>query len=168
SKVINSVIDTGTPALRSFKKNLTSIPAIEEKQLLEQVPVLLVLEQRSIERWNQLLRIVAAQRLRRKVLGHQKLDPIEELRGGSFFLEARRLAYLEECGERFAQQLALQVREMHVDDLCHRRFVREADVMKEAAPQERVGQLLLVVARDHDHGPVLGLDGLARFVGIEF
>ena len=63
SRVSNSVMDTGTPALLSRKKNLTSIPAIEKQQLFEQMHVLLVLEQRAVQRRDELLGVVAAQRL---------------------------------------------------------------------------------------------------------
>ena len=56
---------------------------------------------------------------------------------------------------------------MHVDDLLHRFLVGEADVVEEAAAQERVGQLLLVVAGDDDDRPLLGANGLARLVDVE-
>jgi hypothetical protein len=51
--------------------------------------------------------------------------------------------------------------------LRHGRRVGKADVVKEAAPQERVRQLLLVVAGDDDHRAVLGAHGLARLVDVE-
>ena len=54
-----------------------------------------------------------------------------------------------------------------LDDVGHRLRVREADVVEEAAPQERVRQLLLVVAGDDDDRPVQGPDGLARLVDVE-
>src|SRR5271169_1057530 len=101
--------------------------------------VLLVLEQRAVERRNELLRIIAAQSLGRDILGEQQLDPVEQLQGGRLFLEAGRLAHLEERRERLAQQLALQPRKMHIDDARHRGLVRKADVVKEATAQERVG-----------------------------
>ena len=44
---------------------------------------------------------------------------------------------------------------MHVDDALHRLRVGEADVVEEAAAQEGVRQLLLVVAGDEDERPVL-------------
>ena len=56
---------------------------------------------------------------------------------------------------------------MHVDDPLHRRLVGKADVVEEAAAQERVGQLLLVVAGDHDDRPVAGRPGLAGLVDVE-
>src|ERR1700683_4542428 len=160
-------MDTGTPALRSRKKNLTSIPAMQEQQLLEQVHILLVLEQRAVQRRNQLLGVVAAQRVGRYVFRHQELDPIEKLRGGGLFLQTGGFADLEECGERLAQQLALQIGIVHIDDLRHRRFVRKADVVEKAAPQKGVRQLLLIVAGDDDDRPVFGVHRLARFVDVE-
>src|SRR5258705_12741242 len=113
-------MDTGTPGARSKKKNLTSIPAMKEQQLLEQLHVLLVLEQRAVQGRDQLFRVVAAQRLGRNVLGHQELDPIQELGGGRLLLQARRIANLEERRQRLVQQLALQLRKMHIDDSRHR------------------------------------------------
>src|ERR1700724_3057012 len=131
-------METGTPSWRSRKKNITSIPAVKKQQLLEQVHVLLVFEQGAIQRRNELLRIVAAQHLGRDVLGHQQLDPVQELRRGRLFLQARRVAVLEECRQRLVQQLALKTGEMHVDDLRHRGRVRKADIVKKAAPEEGI------------------------------
>ena len=54
-------------------------------------------------------------------------------------------------------QLLLDAREMHVDDRVHRRRVREADVVEEAAAQEGVGQFLLVVRGDDHDRPDLAL-----------
>src|SRR5580658_5011635 len=121
-------METGTPAARSRKKNLTSIPAMQEQQLLEQVHVLFVLEQRAVQRRNELLRVVAAQRLGRNVLGHQQFDPIQEFRRGRLLLQARRVANLEKRRQRLVQQLALQIRKMHIDDLRHGGRIRKADV----------------------------------------
>src|SRR6202795_5217810 len=160
-------MDTGTPAFFSSKKNLTSIPAAEEQQLLEQVHVLLVLEQRSVQRRYQLLRVVASQTFGRNVLGDQQFDPVEELGGGRLLLQAGRFADLEERRQRLAQQIALEVREVHIDDLRHGRFVRKPDVMEETAPQERVGQFLLIIARDDDDGSMFRADRLARLVNVE-
>src|SRR5450631_1301822 len=160
-------METGTPALRSRKKNLTSIPAVEKQQLLEQVDVLLVLEQRAVQGRNELLRIVAAQHLGRNLLGHQQLYPIQEFGGGGFLLQAGGVANLEERRQRLVQQFALQAREMHVDDLRHRGRIRKADVMEKAAPQKRVRQFLFVVAGDHDDRPMLGAHRFTRFVDVE-
>ena len=56
---------------------------------------------------------------------------------------------------------------MHVDDLLHGLGIGELDVVKEAAAQKGVGQLLLVVGRDEDDGPPLGLHRLAGLVDME-
>ena len=56
---------------------------------------------------------------------------------------------------------------MDGDDPLHRLGVGELDVVEEAAAQERVGQLLLVVRGDEDERPVLRLDQLARLVDVE-
>ena len=57
---------------------------------------------------------------------------------------------------------------MHVDDPAHGLAVGEADVVEEAAAQEGVGQLLLVVGSDHHHRPVPGDHGFAGLVDREF
>src|SRR4249920_409867 len=131
---------TGIPALRSRKKNLTSIPAVQEQQLLEQMHVLLVLQQGAVQGRNELLGVVAAQDFRRNVLGHQQLDPVQEFGRGGLLFQAWRVADLEERRQRLVQQLALQARKMHVDDLRHGGSVGKADVVEEAAPQEGVRQ----------------------------
>ena len=56
---------------------------------------------------------------------------------------------------------------MNVDDRLHRLGVGELDVVEEAAPQEGVGQLLLVVAGDEHQRPVPGPHELARLVDVE-
>src|SRR5271167_2139601 len=100
--------------------------------------VLLVLQQRAVQGRNELLRVIAAQNLGRNILGYQQLDPIQQFGGGRLLLQARRFAYLEKRGQRLVQQLALQIRKVHIDDLRHRRRVREADVVEKTAPQKRV------------------------------
>jgi len=50
--------------------------------------------------------------------------------------------------ERLRHQPLLDAGEMHIDDRAHGVGVREADVVEEAAAQESVGLLLLVVRRD--------------------
>ena len=57
---------------------------------------------------------------------------------------------------------------MHVDDLGHGLGIWKTDVVKEAAPQKSVGQLLFIVAGDHYYGPVLGAYGFPCLVHIEF
>ena len=52
---------------------------LEEGETLEQMHVLLVLQKRTVQRWNELLGIALAQHFRRYVLDHQKLQPVEQL-----------------------------------------------------------------------------------------
>ncbi|MNG90691.1 hypothetical protein D3C79_495910 [compost metagenome] len=56
---------------------------------------------------------------------------------------------------------------MHVDDLLQGVAVGEGNVVEEAAAQERVRQLFLVVGGDDDDRALPGLDGLVDFVDVE-
>ncbi len=56
---------------------------------------------------------------------------------------------------------------MHLDDLLHRLAIGKADVVEEAAAQERVGQFLLVVRGDDHDRPLPRRHGLARLVDVE-
>src|SRR5262249_7449452 len=127
-----------------------------ERQPLEQMHVLLVLDQRAGERWDELFRVALAQRLGADVLDHQQLEPVEQLRSRRLLLQAWYLADLVEQPQRFRDQAPLDAGEMHLDDRPHGVDVGEADVVEEAAAQERVGQLLLVVRRDDDDWPAPG------------
>src|SRR5260370_33883646 len=98
-------MDTGTPALRSRKKNLTSIPAVKEQQLLEQLHVLLVLEQGAIQRRGGVLFLVAAPGPRREILGYPGLYPIQELDGGRRLLQTPRVADPQERRQRLSPAL---------------------------------------------------------------
>src|SRR6202034_3867129 len=104
---------------------------------LEQMHVLLVLEQRAVQRRDQFLGVALAQRLWRNVLVEQKLEPVEQLRSGRLLFQSPRL----------------DRRIVRFDDPAHRLRVGKADVVKEAAAQESVGQVLLVVGGDDDDGP---------------
>src|SRR5687768_8318495 len=170
----NSGSVTGTPPARRSPKKRTSMPvllssrpAVQEYELLEQMNVLLVLEQRAVQDRDRLLRIVRPQRFRRDVFGDEQLDPVEQLRGRRLLAEPGRLAHAEERRECLREQLLLQVGEVHADYLLHRRRIGETDVVEEATTQECVGQLLLVVARDEDDRPVTRLHELARLVHVE-
>ena len=57
---------------------------------------------------------------------------------------------------------------MHVYNLLHRRVVREANVVEEAAAEKGVRQLLLIVGGDNDDWAMPGRDGTPRLVDIEF
>src|SRR5437773_7912319 len=121
--------------------------------------VLLVLEQRAVERRDDDFLVRAPERLGRDVLGEEELEPVEELRGGGLFLETRHLAQFEKNLQRFLEQRLLQTRKVDIDDARHRLLVREPDVVKKAAAEERIGKLLFVVAGDNDQRPIPRLDG---------
>src|SRR5882672_7891209 len=53
------------------------LPPIEERQPLEEMHVLLALEQRAVQRRDELARLLGAQRLGRDVLDHEELQPVE-------------------------------------------------------------------------------------------
>jgi putative transposase len=54
---------------------------------------------------------------------------------------------------------------VHADYLFHQLLVREFDIVKNAAPQERVGKLFFAVGGDDDDGAVPGRDGLPGLKG---
>ena len=130
--------------------------------------VLLVLQQRAVQRRDQLARIALPQHFRRDVLVQQQLEPVEQLRGRRLLLQARHFAHLEEDPQRFFHQALLDAGEVHVDDLVHGVGVGELDVVEEAAAQERVRQFLLVVRGDHHDRAQARLDVLAGLVDEEF
>src|SRR5688500_7302602 len=142
SSARNSVMETGTPAARSIRKNRISMALrrgsarttgapVQEDELFEKVHVLLVLQERAVERWNRSLGVVGTQRLGRNVLGEQQLEPVEQFRGGGLLLEAGHVADPVEGAECLGQQLALEPGEMHADDTLHRLGIGEADVVEE-------------------------------------
>src|SRR5262245_27923967 len=59
-----------------------ALPPCKERETLEQVHVLLVLQERPVQRRDQLPRVALAQRLGRDVLVQEQLDPVEQLGGG--------------------------------------------------------------------------------------
>ncbi len=113
------------------------------------------------------LRIALTQRLGADVLVQQQLDPVEQLGRGRLLLDARHLPDIVEDLERLRDQATLEIGEVHIHDRAHGLGVGELDVVEEAAAQEGVGQLLLVVGGDDDDGPVHRLDGLVRLVDVE-
>src|SRR6185437_5323344 len=92
------------------RNRLATAGARHEHDALEQVHVLLVLEQRAVQRRQERLAVAAVQRLGRNVLGEQQLEPVEELGGRRLLLEARHLAQVEEHLERLGEQRLLEVR----------------------------------------------------------
>src|SRR5476651_269886 len=122
---------------------LSTVVAIHEQQALEQAQVLFVLEQRAMQRRDDLFLIGGAQRFRANILGQQQLQPIEQFRCRRFLLQARHIAQLEETLHRGGEQFLLDAGKMHLDDLLHRRGFGEFDVVEKAAAQERVRQFFL-------------------------
>ncbi len=56
---------------------------------------------------------------------------------------------------------------MHAHDVLHGLLVGKANVVEEAASEERVGQLFLVVAGDENDGALLGDDLLSGLVNVK-
>jgi DNA-binding XRE family transcriptional regulator len=86
----------------------------------------------------------------------QRADPVDQLRGRRLLAQLVLLAQPVEFDQYLIEQLGVEVRMVHVDDLAHRRHVGELDVVEDAAPQEGVGQFLFVVRSDQHDRPVLG------------
>ena len=108
-----------------------------------------------------------AQGLGGDVLGDEELQPVEQFRGRGLLLQARHLAHLQEDPQGLLDEAVLDARVVHIDDALQRLGVGELDVVEEAAAQERVRQLLLVVRRDDHDRPPHGLHGLAGLVDVE-
>ena len=130
--------------------------------------ILLVLEQGAVQRRNRLAFVVAAQGFRRNIFGQQQFYPVEQFGRRRFLLQSGHVPDLVERVQRLLEQVLLQVRIMHVDDLLHRSLVRELDVVKETAAQERVRQFFFIVARYDDDRPVIRRDELLCLVNVEF
>src|SRR5437870_5105412 len=171
--VSHSLIETGILWSLSLTKNPESMGAKatglralarHEDKTLEEMDVLLVLEQRAVQRRDDGLAVLGPQGVGRDVLGEQELQPVEQLRGRGPLFEAGHFAHLEEHLERFAKQRFLEPRKVHFHDLLHRFLVGEAYVMKETTPQKGVGQLLFVVRGDENDGALRRLHELPRFV----
>ncbi len=84
-----------------------------------------------------------------------------------FFLRPGTSRRLKKTSSASCSSALLESRVMHVDDPLHRLAVGKADVVEEAAAQERVGQLLLVVRRDDHQRPVPRLYRAVRLVDVE-
>ena len=116
-----------------------------EGQSLEQMHVLFVLEQRAMQRWDELLRIALAQSLGSDVFRHQQLQPVEKLGGGRLFLHSRHFADFVEQSQSFCDKPLFDIGKMHLNDCPHSVGVGKADVVKEASAQECVRQFFLVI-----------------------
>src|SRR5688572_26026978 len=154
-----------SPAAAAMR--LPPLPSCHEGELLEKVDVLLVLEKRAVERWDQFSRVALAQAFRPDVLREQELEPIQQLGGRRFLLQPGHLADLEEDAQGLLDETALDARVMHLDDAVHGLGVGELDVVEEAAAQKGVRQLLLVVRGDDDDRAPLRAHRLAGLVDVE-
>src|SRR6266704_5886465 len=171
--VSHSLIETGILWSLSLTQNPESMGAKaaglralarHEDQALEQVDVLLVLQQRAVQRRDDGPAVLGSQGVGRDVLGEQELQPVEQLGGRGLLLEAGHFAHLEEHLERFAKQRFLEPRKVHFHDLLHRFLVGEAYVVEKTAPQKSVGQFLFVVRGDEDDRTLSRLHELPGFV----
>src|SRR5262249_11697757 len=120
------------------RKRLPPLAARQEREPLEQVNVLLVLDKRAVQRGNEFLRVALAQRLGSNVLDEQELEPIEQLGGWRLLLHSRHFADLIEQLERFRYEALLDTGEVHIDNCAHGVGIGKPDVVEKAAPQKRV------------------------------
>ena len=94
--------------LRAACRAVSAVVPRHEHQPLEQVDVLLVLQQRAVQRRDDGLVVARAQRFGRNVLGDEQLEPVQQFRGGGLLLQAGQFADLVEAVERLLEQLLLQ------------------------------------------------------------
>jgi hypothetical protein len=121
--------------------------------LRERLEVLLLFEQGTHEGQLGLeLDVVDARRVEHR-------QPVHQLAGARALAEPGQRAQLEEDLQRLVDETLLQGRVVHPDDALHQLGVGEVDEVKHAAAEERVRELLLVVAGD-DHHRTLGGDDL--------
>src|SRR5215211_75634 len=120
-------------AARGFPGALPPLAPRREGELLEEMHVLLVLEEGSAQRRDELPRIALTQGIGADILGQKELEPIEELGSRGLLPQPRHLADLEEDAQRLLDEAALDARIMHRDDAVHRLGVGEADIVEEAA-----------------------------------
>src|SRR3979409_293795 len=103
SSVSHSLIETGilwslslTKKPESMRAKIAGLRARarHENEPLEQVDVLLVLQQRAVQRRDNGLAVLGSQGVGRDVLGEQQLQPVEQLGGRGLFFEAGHFAHL--------------------------------------------------------------------------
>src|ERR1700722_7941396 len=68
------------PLQGRVKKDSSHLAAAQERQPLEQMHVLLVLQQRAVQRRDQFARVAFPEHFRRHVLVEQELEPVQQLR----------------------------------------------------------------------------------------
>src|SRR5690242_10571752 len=106
------------PRTRRSSEHASSsgLAARQEGEAFQKMDILLVLEERTVQRRDEFLRIAFAQGLRRNVFVEQKLQPVQQFGGRWLLLQPGHVADLVEDIERFRDQPLLDLREMHVDD----------------------------------------------------
>src|SRR5690349_21679688 len=114
-----------------------AVSARHEREPLEEMHVLFVLQERTVQWRNQFFRVALAQGVGADILDHQKLQPVEQFGSGGLFLHAWHFADFVEQLERLRYQPLLDARKMHVDNGTHRVRIRKPYVVKEAAAQKR-------------------------------
>jgi hypothetical protein len=138
-----------------------------EGEPFEKLHILLILQQGPMK-FRQKRAGVAPQVLGGQILGQQQPDPVQHFGCGGALFQAGRFAQFKELRQRRGQQRLLDVREVDRNDGTQRVHVGKAYVVKEAAPQKGVGQVLFVVRGDDHDRAVQGPDGGARFIDVEF
>src|SRR5579863_4454744 len=93
-----ALTDSTIRLLSSIVLVLPPFPPVQKRQALKQMHILLVFEERAVERRDQLFRVAGAQHFGRNVLDKQQLKPVEQLRGRGLLLQPRYLADVIEDG----------------------------------------------------------------------
>ena len=93
--LVNQVVPEGDllEAAKTLAGRITANAplAVQESEALEQLNVLLIFQERPIERRDQALTLRRPQNFRRDVLSDQQFKPIQELRRARFFFHARHI-----------------------------------------------------------------------------
>src|SRR6185437_8700559 len=93
---IGSISSAEVSASSPVRSHSLHFPAAQECQPLEQMHVLLVFQERAVQRRDQLARIALPQHLGRDVFVQQQLEPVQKLRGRGLLLQPRYFPNLEE------------------------------------------------------------------------
>src|SRR5262249_42060364 len=107
-------------------------------RLTDRLDVLLLLEEDAQER--ELLDEAFAAHVR----AAQDGDPVDQLARRGALANAREIAQLIERHDRLIDELAIDVGMVDPHDALHELLIREVDEVEDAAPEERVRELLLV------------------------
>ena len=97
----------------------------------------------------------------------QRPDPVDDLAGGGFFLDAGQLPDAVKGLQHLGEQRLVQAGEVDPNDLRHQFPVWELDVVEHAPAQKCIRQFLLRIGGDDDHRAVFGSDGAPRLRDVE-